>query len=280
MKKTLIALFSCLIICVSAAPATVVRGVDIDLVPIGNPGNPGHPTTGYGDVAYEYSIGTTEVTNQQWNDYITIAGGVNNSLFTGLQQPVGNVSWFHAAQFCNYLTSGDKDVGVYSFDINNTYAAVIIDRAGAEAAYGTIYFLPTVDEWYKAAYYTGDGYSEYANGESTLPPADQGWNYSGGEYSSLWDVGTGTQEQNGTYDMMGNFVEWTETSGGYVYRYMAGGSYFSTAPRLSATATIGGYNRQESGFYDAGFRIASNVPEPATLSLLALGGLALLRKRK
>ena len=32
--------------------------------------------------------------------------------------------------------------------------------------------------------------------------------------------------------------------------------------------------------YCFGFRVASEVPEPATLSLLALGGVALLRKRR
>ena len=30
----------------------------------------------------------------------------------------------------------------------------------------------------------------------------------------------------------------------------------------------------------AGFRVASDVPEPATLSLLTLGGLALIRRRR
>lgn len=279
MKKTLILIISCTLVFANSASATVVRGVDIDFTSIGNPGN-SPDTNGYGDVAYEYSIGTTEVTNQQWNDYIAIAGGVNSSYFTGLQQPVGNVSWFSAAQFCNYLTSGNKDLGVYSFDINDTYAPVIIDRAGAEAAYGTIYFLPTVDEWYKAAYYTGDGYSLYANGQNTLPAADNGWNYSGGAYAGPWDAGTGTLEQNGTYDIMGNFGEWTETSDGYVYRFMAGGSYGSAETRLSSTLTVRGYNRQETEFADVGFRIATNVPEPATLALLVMGGLTLLRRRK
>ncbi|MHC4445137.1 MAG: choice-of-anchor D domain-containing protein [Planctomycetota bacterium] len=130
-----------------------------------------------------------------------------------------------------------------------------IDRAAAELAYGTIYFLPTENEWYKAAYYNGSGYSLYANGQNSIPAADNGWNYAGGAYTASWDVGTGAAEQNGTFDMMGNVWEWNETYAGVGgYRGSRGGSYGSPASNLSSSTRIS--NIQTSEFYNAGFRVA------------------------
>ena len=40
------------------------------------------------------------------------------------------------------------------------------------------------------------------------------------------------------------------------------------------------YENPDPIIENIGFRVASVIPEPATLSLLALGGLSLLRKRK
>jgi hypothetical protein len=49
------------------APAVTVRAapITIAMVPVGNPGNAADPTTGYGAVAYNYSIGTYDVTLSQ-----------------------------------------------------------------------------------------------------------------------------------------------------------------------------------------------------------------------
>ena len=284
------------LIIASATQAAIVQGIDIDFVTIGNLGNAAD-STGFGEVNYNYSIGNYEVTNAQWNAF-TLAvgaptgnnvdyGGYNlnpyddSATHTGTQQPANNISWFESQQFCNFLTSGDKSQGVYQFSGNNANPGdfIGIDRNAAKTAYGTIYFLPTEDEWYKAAYYTGSGYSLYANGGNTIPGADNGWNYSGGDYSTPWDVGTGTEEQNGTFDMMGNVAEWTESlfdvSGRRIVR---GGSYGASNVILASSyKQVGSYPFDE---YDGakGFRVAS-VPEPATVALFGLGGL-LLRKRK
>ncbi len=109
---------------VNAASADIIRGIDIDFVTIGNAGNApdtqvmDDSTSGYGAVGYNYRISKYEITNAQWNSF-TAAAGVptgnpsnaynQSAYFTGNQQPTDNVSWYEAAQFCNYLTTGRQE---------------------------------------------------------------------------------------------------------------------------------------------------------------------------
>ena len=222
MKQSILALAVVVLFgMASIAPADIVRGINIDFVTIGDPGNPGDTRTDYPDsadpygagaVGYNYRIGKYEVTNAQWNAFtLSVGAPTGNPIdaydvtasWTGTNVPTNSVSWYEAAQFCNYLTSGDKSLGAYLFSGNNTNPGdfISIDRDSAVSVYGITYVIPTEDEWYKAAYYTGSGYSTYANGLDTIPAADNGWNYTGGSYISPWDVGTGTIEQNGTFEV-------------------------------------------------------------------------------
>ena len=116
---------------------------------------------------------------------------------------MAGISWYEAAQFCNYLTSGNKYSGAYKFDISGNFQE--IDRTSSISTYGTTYVIPTEDEWYKAAYFKpdGSGYSLYANGTNTAPIAGVQSNYNN-VIGQPWNIGSGTQEQNGTFDMMGN----------------------------------------------------------------------------
>ncbi len=279
----------------SMASAVTVRGIDIDFVDIGNPGNPGDTRaeanpTGSGAVDYNYQIGTYEITNGQWNTFVSAAGAptgnplnaYNESAYwTGTNVPTNEVSWYEAAQFCNYLTSGDKSLGAYQFNGNNTNPGSFlgIDRDSAISAFGTIYMIPTEDEWYKAAYYKpdGSGYSTYANGTDIAPIAGVDTNYDD-VIGQPWEVGVGngTQEQNGTFDMMGNVWELNETKvrSGSVRGRRGGSDYYYYA-FLRSSRWGDQYPYSEN--LDTGFRVAS-VPEPATLFLLTLGGLVLRRK--
>lgn len=261
------------------ASATITQGIDIEFVIIGNAGNPAD-STGYGAVGYEYHIGKYEVTNGQWDAFVSAAGAPTgndggysyDARWTGTDVSTNNVSWYEAVQFCNYLTSGDKSLGAYLFSGDNTDPGDFlgINRSTAIAIYGTVYVLPTEDEWHKAAYYTGSGYSLYSNGLSTVPPADNGWNYSGGSYDSPWDVGTGTMEQNGTFDMMANVREWNETLKYHdLYRGNRGGSYCEAIDNASSLC---------AGHYDpvyehnsVGFRVVKVVPTPSAIMFGTIG---------
>jgi len=257
------------VVATSVAQATV----NMEWVTVGNPGNAADTggTPGCGAVGYVYRMGKYEVTNSQWNAFVDAAGAPTgdddgysySTYYTDSNQPTTGVSWYEALQFCNYLTSGDKSKGVYQFSGNNANPGsfVGIDRATAQATYGTIYFLPTEDEWYKAAYYKPDasGYSLYTNGLNTVPPADEGWNWEGGAYSIPWDVGTGTEEQNGTFDMMGNVNEWNETIVGSG-RSVRGG-YFEKPSDRSVSSHWSYGTLPDSEMFCLGFRVAS-IPVP------------------
>ena len=284
----------------SSVSGELIRdGIDIEFVTISNTGNAadtriGEGSLGFGTVDYEYQIGKYEVTNAQWIGFVNVAGAPAGEPFNAYNDsgtiqmnsaPSSYISWYEAAQFCNYLTSGDKSHGAYLFSGNNTNAGNFlgIDRDSAVSAYETFYVIPTEDEWYKAAYYKpdGSGYSLYANGTDTLPIVGDDTNYQS-VVGGLWNVGSGTEEQNGTFDIMGNVGEWNEALIWWPgreepYRGIRGGSYGDGGHGLSSIARNSTLP-PVTEFISLGFRVAS-IPEPATLLLLGLSGI-LIRKRK
>jgi len=300
MKKVrLLAVVVCVMAVVNVALADTIRGINIDFVTIGNAGNTGDTRTGTdpwvnnplanpygcGAVSYDYRIGKYEVTNAQWNTFTTAAGVPTgnpsnaydqSASYTGAQQPTNGISWYEAAQFCNYLTSGNKGLGAYQLGGNGS---ITVNRAAAVSAYGTIYVIPTEDEWYKAAYYKpdGSGYSLYANGTNTAPTAGVQSNYNRA-IGAPWNITNGTQEQNGTFDMMGNVWEWNETLLYGSYRGIRGGSCSSDYEGY-LRSSFRHYNYPDTEGSQLGFRVAS-VPEPASAAIMTLAGLLIALKRK
>jgi len=256
----------------------------MDFVDIGYAGNAGFThtnqngrTTTRGGVNYDYSIGKYEVTSSQYERSFTNA----NSIWSG-SQPAGRLNFLSAAAFANFLTSGDGQKGVYKFDPFGE--PVSIDRAAALMTYGTIYAIPTDDEWYKAAFFKADGsgYSTYTTGErKPVEGVDAKYNFAGATQYP-WDVGSGTEENNGTYDMFGNVGEWLEdeVDGDPAWRGTAGGSYGSYEP-ITKFDNSGRYLTSTGSLY-LGFRVVSLtlVPEPTSTALLALGGLAVMMRRR
>ncbi len=283
---------------------------EIDFVTISGATN---PTSGYGIVDGDYRMGTFEITNDQWTKFqaelcVPVTGDPSSAYdaspyWTGTNVPSNNVSWYEAAQFVNWLNTSTGHQAAYKFtgtQGTSDYALATWSTAEADGTNlyrhrDAFYFLPTEDEWVKAAYWNGTSLQTYATqpGE-TLHQGDgttgTGWNYWDEVYattpSGLWDVGSGSEELNGTYDMMGNVWEWMENSyyannyGTDIGRALRGGSYFN-GPDVPAQFWRGGGGPLEE-VHVYGFRVASDtpVPEPATMSLLTLGGVALLRRRK
>jgi formylglycine-generating enzyme required for sulfatase activity len=184
--------------------------ITMDFVTIGSAGNLADDT-GYGRVTYDYRIGTYEVSADQWASVLAAAPGVGNAGNWSGSQPTAGTSWYEAARFCNWLTTGDTDQGVYD---TTTWA---VNRSYRNAG-GMAYFIPTEDEWYKAAYYNpaDSTYYEYPTGSNTAPTATAGSTTAGqavyGDQAAPANVdNSGGLSPFLTMGQGGNVWEWNET---------------------------------------------------------------------
>ena len=280
----------------------VSASVTIDWVTVGNPGNAAD-TTGYGAVAYEYKIGKYEVTNAQYSAFLNAkastdtyglyhpfmstkgiirsgnSGSYTYSVTTALaNRPVVYVSWFNAARFANWITNdqanGNTETGSYS--LNGASTGIYLANAGAQV------YIPTEDEWYKAAYYNGAtrAYSLYPNAQNTITTADA--NYANSIGSST-NVGSYISDPSfyGTFDQGGNVWEYNDSiieMPGYLMRGLRGGSSYHGESGLASYTR----DRVSPGNEDSlnGFRLAS-IPEPTSMLLtMVAGGMMLIRRKR
>jgi len=221
------------------------------------------------------------------------------------------VSWFDAARVANWYQNGatslsDTETGAYA--LNGAISGNAVPT-NADAKY----FVPTENQWYKAAYYKGGGtnagYWDYATQSDTLPTAvtagltgdgsaGSGGNSANYNYAASWNGQTGNVTTVGTnggpsaygaFDMSGNVLEWSDLMGaaGW-YARLRGGSANDLDPTyLSSSSSSVSFPWGKETFI--GFRlaspVASGVPEidPATggsaLSLVA-GVLAMIEQRR
>lgn len=295
---------------------------------------------GFGSVDYIYRMGTYDVTvsqycqflnsvakNDQYGLYdinmanlassgpgfvgcgISRSGSLGNWTYTTTGNPnlpVNFVSWGSAARFCNWLQNGQPvgeqgvgttETGAYTLDGETTNLWTQVRNAEAT------YFLPSQDEWWKAAYYktgsTDAGYWTYTTRsntapENTLPDTGNNANY---HYFVLGDaVDSYTDPVNyltpvdsfplstgpyGTFEMGGNVFQWSETLdltpdiwGQCHARCVNGGSYMQNVFFLDHSyMAMSPYSASS----EVGFRVASSLaPEPSGSAMLlaaATGGL-------
>ena len=144
----------------------------IDFVEIGNPGNAAD-TTGSpkpaGSVAYTYNIGKYEVSRDMVLKASSAVGlGVTLADMTsyggnGLDRPAVGISWNEAARFVNWLNTSKGYQAAYNFTTSGANDNITLWGAGQYSGSNqyrhkdAYYFLPTLDEWYKAAYGSPSG---------------------------------------------------------------------------------------------------------------------------
>jgi formylglycine-generating enzyme len=288
MRRTSLA-FCAVAILFLSSPAS---GTTIDTVPVGDAGNAADQVYAggssinpnslqFGAVAYNYRIGRTEVTVQQYTDFLNSVaatdtyGLYNPSMATdtdGIRQsgasgsysysvirlpnrPITYVSWADAARFANWLHNGQPsglqtasttERGAYTLDGAMTQAALSGVSRNADATW----FLPSENEWYKAAYYQ---------------PAEQG----GDVVNSYWLYPTRTNSapysdnppgsDAPTQSNAANFWSDDHLANGYNDGYAATGSPVQVLPQNYYKTDVGAYT-QSSSFYGT-FDQGGNVDE-------------------
>jgi hypothetical protein len=165
------------------AASSASAAINIDTVFVGDAGN-ANDSTGFGGVAYDYHIGTHEVTNSRYTAFLNATaasnpfglydtrmgsdprGGISQTGTSGSftystranmgNKPVNFVSFWDAARFANWLTTGDTETGVYMLNGVATPANTTVPRDLTAFNNGGV-AIASEDEWYKAAYYDGNG---------------------------------------------------------------------------------------------------------------------------
>ena len=252
---------------------------------------------------YDFYIGTYEVTNEQYAQFLNSVASVDDyqlynekmadtDLSKGLggivrngvsgdyaysvvpelaNHPVTYVSFWDAARYVNWLSTGSTEDGVYTMKPrqgDNKFE--VIERNQQSFDQGD-YALPSHAEWVKAALYrdgSDSGLYRFPNQDELLPP-DQA-NILGSTFDGLSPVGLYNKPSPyGTFDQAGNAWEWLDDVGtfssGMPGRYRKGGSFMQPATQRSmgALSPLTPKAPAEQSF-DWGFRVVqkrtTNLP--------------------
>jgi formylglycine-generating enzyme required for sulfatase activity len=325
MKKVFAVTAALALLCLGGLAQAAIT---IDTVAVGNAGNAAD-TTGYGSVGYNYNIGKYEVTAGQYTDFLNAVAatdtyGLYNTAMAdpsgskgcNIQRtgaagsytysvannrtdgywanlPVNYVSFWDSCRFANWLGNGqgngDTETGAYTLTADGIANNTITRNEGATWA------VTSEDEWYKAAYYKGDGltagYWQYPTCSNTAPGrnmADSAGN-NANYYNQGFLIGSpyyrtevgefqNSGSPYGTFDQGGNILEWNETIIFDVCRALRGSSFEGQSSdyiRASYRNLSGAFIERNS----IGFRV-SEVPEPASIIALVGGLISLLGIRR
>lgn len=285
-------------------------------VKVGDPGNSPDLKTNYGKVDYLYEIGAFDVTNAQYAEFLntvdpegkntlqlwnpTMSSEVGGSIpfdqsaptgskylvKQGLEKrPVAYGTFFSALRFINWLNNGqgkgDTETGAYTLEGGTP---IPTNWQTVTRSPGAAIYLSSEDEWYKAAYYQGDGtYTLFPCGniaptavKPTSAPNSANYDNAVGDYT---DVGayTGSPSHYGTFDQAGNIWNWNESLFGDGLRVIRGNAFVKGADQTSSTARD--YQDPRTPGLKIGFRITRIAQQhwsplsliPSLISLLLLG---------
>ena len=306
-----------LVVLAALLVAPPAGALTLDSVTVGNPNNAADTPSSNCDAAADcgvvtqvYAIGKYEVTNAEYAEFLNAKaasdplalydtrmgsdatfGGITRSGADGdytyaakagfEDKPVVFVSFYDALRLANWLHNGqgtgDTETGAYAITFDGIMDNTIVRAQGATV------FVPSQNEWYKAAYYDPglSAYHDYPAGADdaigcVAPASDTGNSANcGNAQTGLTEVGAYALSVSpyGTLDQGGNVWEWNEEIAGSG-RGLRGGSW--NFPAAFTAASAPDQKDPKMGYPDTGLRLASVVvPEPAQL-LLALAGALVL----
>jgi formylglycine-generating enzyme len=283
-----------------------VNSFQIEFVTIGNPGNAADLDDGdsyisgvqsFGSVPYEYRIGKFEI-SEGVVAKANMQGGLGITQSSrGANRPATFVDWNEAATFVNWLNTTSGSTPAYKFDAGGNLhlwqpSDVGYDPTNLFRNSRACYFLPSADEWYKAAYFdpTTRSYFDYPTASGMAPtPIASGTAANTAVFGLLRSQNpanvdfAGSLSPYGTMGQAGNVIEWEETDLDLVndhpdaLRGTRGGGWPSGVGELIAS-NRGGATIHSN--YVIGFRVAAKIPEPNGLQLGAFASLGPLRRRR
>lgn len=277
-----------------------------------------------GAVGYEYRLTRTEITVSQWLEFvqaygpywIASGGHPRDMQLTGWWIDYGAtgyqivnpaaadypavMGWRFAARYCNWLHNG-KVNEAWAFESGAYDSSTFTVGPDGIATYqiahspGALFWIPTGDEWVKAAYYDPnrygpgqEGYWLYPLGSNEIPisgfPEDGGETNAGDATYPLLGMDVGSYPNStspwGLLDMSGGESEWTESISVDANRRITLGSRIAETTYV-VTDLLNWYG-VTPGFYTSlyGLRLASAVPSPASSVLMVALGFGLCRRRK
>jgi len=300
---------------------------------VGRPGNAPDPLNsgsvpGIGSVDHLYWIAKHEVTNDQYAEFlnavavtdtnglynanmgsdprggITLGGACGNTYCVKADmgnKPVNYVSFFDAMRFVNWLHNG-QPTGAQDSTTTEAGVYTVSDGLSETRATDARFFIPTNDEWYKAAYHQPstvggdvDDYWLYPTRSNSMPTkasagtsgdiANPGtnvanyaytadWNGQDGNVTTVGSAGAASESFYGTSDQGGNVWEWNESLVALNSRGLRGGSWGTLEINLrsSDNDALG-----PAAEYDAvGFRVAGPTGDIPTVSSWCLVVMSLL----
>ncbi len=298
--------------------------VTFDWATVGNPGNAADQLNegrfpSIGSVAYVYRIAKNEVTNDQYAEFLNAVastdpnglynavmdsdarGGITQSGVSGSfaysvkadmgDKPVNYVSFLDAMRFVNWLHNGQPS-GAQDTSTTENGVYALSDGLFETRAGDAQFFIPTENEWYKAAYHQpsasggdSDDYWLYPTASNSVPTVATAnatgdisnpggnvanyyrgadWNGQVGNVTTVGSAGPSSESFYGTSDQGGNVWEWNETLVSASSRGLRGGSWINNENDVRSSSQI---EHVPSGEDDViGFRVASSFfPRPGDL---------------
>ena len=275
----------------------------ITLLDITEPGN--NNDGNYGGVQYKYEISKYAISTAQIDKYNADPTNASHQITydiwavppgTGCYKlgndfPATNISWYDAARFTNWLNTREGYREAYRFvaDDFELWPSRVAWQAGGENLFrhkDCRYFIPSEDEWYKAAYYDVNktGYWLYPTGSDTPPSAVSNgtapntavYSPPGPQYRIAYVNSAGGASPFGTVGQGGNTWEWLETTNSGSFdvtenRVRRGGDWASPVANLQSTVRES-TPPEVSQDGHLGFRVASNITtSKPLLELITIG---------